>query len=130
MGVQQKYHYTEPEHGNVPPDGIRATRKHGIDKLVVQDRASLRNAYALHLAANTHLSVVSCDADPHLQEKNYEFNKRIILYVPRKEIQKVPNKNVKAVQETTQLRFLQHVSVNCVETANQSCSCQSKGQHL
>ena len=56
MGVQQKYHYTEPEHGNVPPDGIRATLKHGIDKLVVQDRASLWNAYALNTLGCQHAS--------------------------------------------------------------------------
>jgi len=38
LGVKVRYHFSEPGHGKGPHDGLGATIKHGLDKLVVRDR--------------------------------------------------------------------------------------------
>jgi len=48
-GVEVRYHYTEPGHGKGPHDGIGATIKHGLDKLVLYNKVKLRNAYEVYL---------------------------------------------------------------------------------
>lgn len=107
MGVKFIYHYSEPGHGKGPHDGIGATVKHGLDRLVLHDRARLRHAYEVYLTAVQHLSNES----------------RKILYVPLQAAKNAPQVDVQPVKGTLQLRSIQTVSAHEVKISNLSCTC-------
>ena len=116
------YHFSEPGHGKGPHDGVGATSKHGLDRLVVQDKVRLRNAYEVYLAASRHLGDVGRHAEGR-QKANTQFSKRVILYVPKKMLGGAPNEPVNAIKDTLKIRYLRSVSYEQVEVANLSCGC-------
>lgn len=122
MGVKVVYHYSEPGHGKGPHDGIGATIKHGLDRLVIQDKVRLRNAYEVYIAACKYLSQVGHNADAAVQ-KDLEFSKRVIRYVPHRMTKNAPNEKVRAIKGTLKLRNVQALSNDTLEVANLSCGC-------
>ena len=122
-GVRLVYHYSEPGHGKGPHDGIGATIKHGLDRLILADKVRLRSAYEAYLAAAKYLSDVGRLANPS-QKKSQEFSKRTIIFVPASKMDDAPvTKNIKAVQGTQNLRSIQVFSKSEVLVANLSCAC-------
>ena len=56
------YHHSEPGQSQGPHGGVGATIKLGLDRLVVQDIARLRNAYEvyMYIAASKHIADICC----------------------------------------------------------------------
>ena len=59
-------------------DGICATIKHELDRLIFQDRIRIRNTYEVYLAASRNLSQIGRTADVAVQ-RGLEFSRHIII---------------------------------------------------
>ena len=123
LAVKVVYHYGEPGHGKGPHDGIGATIKHGLDRLVVQDRVRLRNAYEVYLAASQNLSTVGHLADPS-RKKELQDSKRIVWYMPSRLIKPQQRSHkIACIKGTMNLRAIHSINANEFEISSLSCSC-------
>ena len=81
-GVKRIYHFSETGHGKGPYDGEGADIKHGLNRLVIQDKVRLRIAYEAYLASAKYLGDVGRNAEG--KQKANTVLKKLNFMIKRK----------------------------------------------
>ena len=114
------YHYTEAGHGKSPSDGLGATTKKKLDRIMLSGK-TINNAYYAYLALVKNETNVQ-------REKNRSGESISYIYIPTQEIQKrAPKKTtgLKSLKGTQQFHMVHsyHSETTVVECNDLSCSC-------
>ena len=119
------YYYTEPGHGKGPSDGIGATAKQNMTRLILSAQETARNAYEVYRALNKHAELGGDDYRPSVQTK-IANSRRYVHYIPKRKIEtERPQKGeLKTIPETQQFRYVTKTEegLHCKDL---SCACDN-----
>ncbi len=104
LDVDVDYNFTEPGHGKNVPDGIGATTKQMMARLILSEQCNVNNAYEAYLVLNKYMPKLGEEEDFRADSEGNSY--RYVHYVPSQTIQRVAPKKCgfKTIVGTQKLR--------------------------
>ena len=122
--VNVVYHYTESGHGKGPSDGIGATVKQHLSRMIIADEVVLHTAYDVYLAAARTLDKIAKNDLPDRQ-KAAALSLRHIIYVLSRKIRRMApphDNNLQTINGTQKFHMVRLEGPN-LKCQDLSCTC-------